>query len=1029
MEARPNPPNKFPKPVIFHLYMWYFNYFQEKYGEKTITLMQVGGFYECYGVDNDKMKMGMAKEIGALLHIEVTRRNKEVRQNSIENYLMAGFPLAALSKYIDILMDGQYTVVVIDQEGTAKDKENVKDLCPRHIAEIYSPGTYLDNDQYQHLDDNKYLVQIHLEGYQRTKKDQHLRVNYQPMVIGLAAIDVTTGESDVYEVSNNLDDSNFALDEIYRYLQTHQPKEILLTTNNLEMTQQDLESYLDLQGSCQIRCQVSYNEVPKNYYKLSYQKQCLEKIFPNRGNMLGVIEYLNLEKSPSALLAYLLLLQFTYEHNEILVQNLKRPKTWENESHLLLANNAISQLDLANHNRNKLGSVVNLLNMTSTSMGRRLFRQRLLNPISNPIKINQRYQKVDQLLENNFWQEVELKLNGMLDLDRLHRRIEMSILSPNGLNLLWGSYEQVNDLLEILPDEYLPYNNFRTDFEQYTKYLKDTLDFDETCRYVKIDDIKDNIFKHGFNKRLDELSNDIRRYDRYLKVMIQKMSALIEDKKGTSVVNMKYNDSVGYYLGVTQIRFKKFLEGIKKYDGGELNYQVEDRKFKINEHTFRILKNNKDRTCHVTSDEVIEISNELDAKVKALQQEIVVVYRDFFENLQKQYNSLFENMSRMIGEVDTYKSCAKSSVKFGYCRPSVIPKTDSFIHAVNFRHPLVERINQHTDYVPHSIQLGKPTDDLNLPNVPDMDGLLLYGLNASGKSTCMKAMGINLVMAQAGMYVAAESFTYAPYSKILTRILSNDNIFKGLSSFAVEMSELRGIIARADNSSLILGDEICHGTETISGVSIVASSLQRLSDRKAHYIFATHLHQLTDLELVKGLPRLGVYHMHVEYIPKTHQLLYYRDLREGPGNPLYGIEVARAMDLDEDFLTLANKIRQEMMDQSPDLVPHHTSRYNANVYVNNCLLCETAKAQDTHHIKFQCTADSNGMIGAMHKHEAKNLVPLCKECHVKVHQGLIEVRGYLETSSGLLLDYTVKQKTPRLSLKRKQAITSQKISY
>ena len=314
--------------------------------------------------------------------------------------------------------------------------------------------------------------------------------------------------------------------------------------------------------------------------------------------------------------------------------------------------------------------------------------------------------------------------------------------------------------------------------------------------------------------------------------------------------------------------------------------------------------------------------------------------------------------------------------------------------------------------------------ELKQGEIPSMSGMLLYGVNAIGKTCCMKAIGVNLVMAQSGMFVAADSFEYSPYKKILTRILGNDNIFKGLSSFAVEMSELNGIIQRADDHSLILGDEVCHGTETISGVAIVGASLKRLTERKSHFIFATHLHQLVNLDLIKQLPNLGVYHMHMEYDPLNHRLIYFRNLRRGSGNPLYGIEVARAMDLDDKFIKDANQIRQELMEQSQDFLPDRKSRYNAQVYVDKCLLCQTKKAEDTHHIKFQCTADKNGMIGSIHKHEAKNLVPLCKECHVRTHQGYFQINGYLETSQGLLLDYQVKDSNKNSEMKNSQPIPS-----
>ena len=131
------------------------------------------------------------------------------------------------------------------------------------------------------------------------------------------------------------------------------------------------------------------------------------------------------------------------------------------------------------------------------------------------------------------------------------------------------------------------------------------------------------------------------------------------------------------------------------------------------------------------------------------------------------------------------------------------------------RHPIIERLDRGTVYVPNDISIGL-ADDIA------QTGMLLYGTNASGKSSLMKAVGLNIIMAQAGFYVAAEEFEYIPYQRLFTRILNADNIFRGESSFAVEMGELRGILKRANGNSLVLGDELCSGTENTSAQSIFA---------------------------------------------------------------------------------------------------------------------------------------------------------------------------------------------------------------
>ena len=1064
-------PEKFEKKGIFEQYTFYLNHFEAKYGPKTTLLMQVGSFYELYGVDNENMKIGLVKEVTSILDIELTRRDKEIEENNMKNHLMAGFPCPALPKFMDILIDHNFTVVVMDQDGTGRNKTKPNVKLDRYISYIASPGTYISerNRSISNGGDERFLVQIHFEGYARAGPSNQQRLPspsssqpspqlnqksvYQPMLIGISAIDVTTGQSDVYEVSNSMEDQDFAMNEIYRYLQTHPPKELIISTNNLKMSEDKLVEYLSL-GNHNIRYEINYNNVKPEYYKLAYQKQYFEKIWSaqKRNSMLSVIEYLNLERTPSALISYLSLIQYTYEHNENLLSNLKRPYIWNRGSLLLLANTAITQLDLSNGNTRKMGSICNMLNMTSTAMGRRLFKDRLLNPIRDANEIEERYRKVDHMIQNNFWEQIEKSLGGIIDLDQMHRRIELGIISPNALSVLNSCYRQITNLLNLVPETLIPeIPTYRSQFADYLKFLVQSLDFAEISKYVQLEKVADNLFKRGYDKELDDIADEIRLNKMYIDNMLDHMSQLILGGPGSQVVNLKTTDASGFYFNVTTIRYKTMVQRIESLPNKTYTYRVGTKTFNIKPDSFKITRSNKDKTSsNITSDDLDDISETLCESIKKLKKRIVDegVWYKFLDKLYTDYSSLYHNLSNLIAELDVIKASARAAVKYRYCRPKISrtplasgeiedddsTSTPSFLRAINFRHPLIEQLNQNSYYVPHSIQLGRDPnenhDSSNANAIPRMDGVLLYGMNASGKTANMKAVGVCVTMAQAGFYVPADEFVYVPYHRILTRILGNDNIYRGDSSFAVEMKELRDILIRADSNSLVLGDEVCRGTETDSGMALVAASLMRLSKSRSNYIFATHLHQLAaDDEILKltapeSPHQLGIYHLHVDYDPATHKLVYDRRMRPGSGSSIYGIEVARAMDLDEDFIVEAHRFRQKMayiqsaqpiikpeeLQQAQQMVSPKTGNYSNQTIMDKCRVCLVKRATETHHIKFQCHADKDGYIGAMHKNALKNQVPLCTLCHDQIDTGELEIRGYLETNQGRTLDYTRRPK-------------------
>jgi DNA mismatch repair protein MutS len=268
----------------------------------------------------------------------------------------------------------------------------------------------------------------------------------------------------------------------------------------------------------------------------------------------------------------------------------------------------------------------------------------------------------------------------------------------------------------------------------------------------------------------------------------------------------------------------------------------------------------------------------------------------------------------------------------------------------------------------------------------------------------MKSIGISIVMAQAGFFVPASSFYYEPYHQLFTRISNHDNLFKGQSTFAVEMSELRSIIKRTNQHSIVLGDELCSGTETTSGVAIVATTIITLHEKNSSFLFATHLHDLSKLEEITGINSVKHYHMETIYEPNSKKIVYNRKLKEGSGSAIYGLEVAKAMDLDTVFIDKANTIRRKILGKTNQIIDNSTSVYNPNIIKTTCSICKKP-TEEIHHINEQHLADKNGMIGTFHKNSLFNLVQLCSACHDSVHHGNLKISGYKMTSDGIELEY------------------------
>ena len=311
----------------------------------------------------------------------------------------------------------------------------------------------------------------------------------------------------------------------------------------------------------------------------------------------------------------------------------------------------------------------------------------------------------------------------------------------------------------------------------------------------------------------------------------------------------------------------------------------------------------------------------------------------------------------------------------------------------------------------------------------EIDGnkrFLLGDCTVTHNSSLMKSIGISVILAQIGYYVPAQEFIYEPYLALYARITGNDNMLKGLSSFQLEMSELDAIVQRTEKNgenTLVIGDEVCRGTEGISATSIVAAALVHLSKHNTTFVFASHLHDLPRLSEIQKLTNLRLFHLRVEYDEKNDCLIFDRSLKSGSGPPIYGLMVAKYMIKNKDFLITADKIQKKIIStkssyetKDVDNLPLKSSKYNKELLVTSCAICNYKPTKDfhkeleTHHIHFQKNCWEDGKIKEkpyLHKNRLSNLVVLCRKCHEKVHRGQITIKGYVDTSIGVMLDYSI----------------------
>jgi|APGre2960657373_1045057.scaffolds.fasta_scaffold00429_6 DNA mismatch repair protein MutS len=955
--------------MILDDYIDYDLSYKKKYGPKTIIFMQVGDFFELYAYTKEGDDECLGALIGAdlpaicdLCNLQMTRKNKAIPEATKKNPYMAGFPLYIISKHIQTLTQNGYTVAVVKQITAPPNPV-------REVTDVFSPGTLLNATRRE----GNYLMVIYTVALPCAPDLQ---------AVGLAAIDVTNGSSTVYETASTLDNVHASQDEVTRWMQVFAPREaVFLGKAGIMMA--------PVSSTCIHEDWGNDPRMASLFEKPSFQNETFEHAF-NCSKWAGLLtpsEALGLETWGLARVALTALLQFVHEHNEMLAKELEPPRFLSSIHHLHLDSNSAQQLNIvASGDSGK--PLLALLNRCSTAFGARLLRDRLMHPSTNVVELEARYEAIDgHMAEPQQSAAARRYLASVQDLERLARRLVLKQFSPMEWPTLVASAHAGAAALQAV--------GAPTTHEQIRTFIKSitaTLRLDECSKYA-ISDIKTNVFEHGILPDVDALEHTMMTSVDALQRVANALSAMVPGD--ATCVKVEINERDGYVLTTTKRRWQTICAQPVPDSPLAANLRV-----LLNEVLAKPISASSTtvRLHHPSLAAASDLAVGAAARLKAACTE---AYKQWLNTSSGPMSKEVKSWVRPIAELDVSLTNAKNASEFAYCRPILFQQDASHIKASRLRHPMIERFLSDVAYVPNDVLLGT---DQSMPN-----GWLLYGMNAAGKSSLMKAIGLAVVMAQAGMYVAAEAFECTPFQQLFTRITSSDNIYRGLSTFVVEMTELRNILQRANDKSLVLGDELCAGTEALSGLAIVSAGLNELLKRSSTFVFATHLHDLIEIDIVKAALEAGkvrACHLHVECEPESGSLVYDRSLREGIGHKTYGLEVCRGLGLPDSFLKQADITRRVLMNVEPLISASKGSRYNHLVASRTCGLCGKA-ATEVHHIQHQNTADARGFHGHVHKNHGSNLVALCEACHLKQHghggNASSIITGYTKTTQGRIL--------------------------
>lgn len=665
---------------------------------------------------------------------------------------------------------------------------------------------------------------------------------------GFAVSDISTGE--LYTTQFKGDDD--ALSEIARY----EPKEILLNGDAAKK----------IGGQIELRFHVVPDECTDEFFENDYYESKILARFAKQS-----LEEVGLKNKQYAVYAVGAMITYLEHTQKQSLTYLDTITAYELNQYMDLDINTRRNLEITETMRDKTkrGSLLWVLDYTETSMGARLLKQWIEKPLINPLEINKRLYSVKELCDNIMLRdELTEILGGMRDISRIISRVSLGTVTPRDFAALRATLLNLPELEYRLSGVKSPMlSEMKKDFD----LLEDVADLlsrgisDEPPALLR----DGNVIKEGFSEEIDKLRIAMRDGKSWL------ASVENEEKEKTGISKLKvgYNKVFGYYIEVT----KSFIKDVPDY---------------------YIRKQTLANCERYITPKLKEIEN----TILGASERILSLESHVFEEIRAAVAKEIERLKRaaeIIAKTDVLLSLACAAAKNNFTMPEI---TDNGkIEIKDGRHPVVERMQKNSMFVPNDTVLN--TDDDRM--------LIITGPNMAGKSTYMRQVAVITLMAQIGSFVPASSARIGIVDKIFTRVGASDDIASGQSTFMLEMNEVSHILRNATANSLIILDEIGRGTSTFDGLSIAWAVVEYIHNKRkigAKTLFATHYHELTDLENELE----GVKNYRVAVKKRGDDITFLRKIVRGGADDSYGIEVAALAGVPKEVIGSAKKILQKI---------------------------------------------------------------------------------------------------------------------
>ncbi|QXU48104.1 DNA mismatch repair protein MutS [Chryseobacterium sp. D764] len=781
--------------------MTQYNTIKGKYPD-ALLLFRVGDFYETFGQD--------AVRTSQILGIVLTKR-----ANGDGHIELAGFPHHSVDSYLPKLVRAGMRVAICDQ---LEDPKMVKGIVKRGVTELVTPGVTF-NDQVLNSKKNNFLLSLHKE------KEKY----------GIALVDISTGEFLVSEGN---------LEKLLHIVNTFDPSEIIY------------------QRSVQIPEQIKNKSAFKLedwafQYNFAYEK--LTNHFKTNSLKGFGVENLPLAiTAAGAIFAYLV--EDTH-HN--LLAHITKLQIIPQEDYLMMDNFTLRNLEIVYPSNPQGKSLLDIIDKTSTPMGGRLLRRRIILPLKSVDEIMRRLSLIDFLNENDHLKyEICQLMRSISDLDRLMGKLAAEKISPKELGYLRQSLINIHKIKALLHPhaDVLAWLEPLFDLEELIKFLQNHLNEE-----LPVSIAKGNIIKEGVSEELDRLRNLQNKGRGFLDEMCQREI----ERTGITSLKIDFNNVFGYYIEVRNTHKDKVPDDWVR------------KQTLVNAERY-----------------ITEELKEYESQILGAEEKIGVLETSLYRNLCAEtmvYIDQIQGNSNIIAQLDVAAGLSELAVSESYTKPVL---NDGYaIDLKEARHPIIENaLPLGEKYIPNDIFLDKDSQQI----------IMVTGPNMAGKSAILRQTAIVCLLAQIGSFVPAKHAEIGMLDKIFTRVGATDNISAGESTFMVEMNEAANILNNISERSLILLDEIGRGTSTYDGVSIAWAIAEYLHQHptQSKTLFATHYHELN--EMTVNFERVKNFHVSIQ--ENKGNIIFLRKLIPGGSEHSFGIHVAKLAGMPAKVVNRANEI-------------------------------------------------------------------------------------------------------------------------